>query len=149
MEAWMWIIWLVVFVIAIAVEAIGTDLVSIWFAAGALVSLIISFIPSATWWIQLIVFVVISLVCLFCLRPLAHKYMRNNTVRTNIDEIIHSKGVMKARYDYLHHGEVVINGVTWTAIASKERDVLEEGDVVTVVAITGNKLIVEKIKDKE
>ncbi|MCQ2773098.1 MAG: NfeD family protein [Bacilli bacterium] len=149
MEAWMWIIWLTIFVVAIIVEAIGADLVSIWFAAGAMVALILSFIPNCYWWIQLIVFVVISTALLFCLRPLAHRYMRNNIVRTNIDEMIHSKGVMKARYDYLHHGEVVVNGVTWTAIASKEKDVLNEGDIVTVVAISGNKLIVEKIKDKE
>ena len=43
MEQWMWIIWLTIFVVSLIIEAIGTDLVSIWFAFGALVSLIISF----------------------------------------------------------------------------------------------------------
>ena len=144
MEAWMWIIWLCIFVLAIIIETLGTDLVSIWFAAGALIALIISFTGCA-WWIQLIVFVVVSLISILCLRPLVHKYMRNSIVKTNIDEMIHSKGVMKEKYDILHHGEVVVNGITWTAIAQEEKDVLNPGDIVEVVGITGNKLIVKLV----
>ena len=49
MEQWMWIIWLVVFVLALVIEAIGTDLVSIWFAAGAVVAIILSLIPEVPW----------------------------------------------------------------------------------------------------
>lgn len=148
MEAWMWIIWLGIFILAIVIETLGTDLVSIWFAAGALIALIISFTGCA-WWIQIIVFAAVSVVSILCLRPLIHKYMRNNIVRTNIDQMIHSKGVMKERYDILHHGEVVVNGVTWTAIAQKEKDVLEPGDIVEVVGVTGNKLIVTLVAKGE
>ena len=54
MEQWMWIIWLTIFVISLIIEAIGTDLVSVWFAFGALVSLIISF-TACPWWVELIV----------------------------------------------------------------------------------------------
>ena len=141
-EEWMWAIWLGVFVIALIIEAIGTDLISIWFAFGAIVSLIISF-TSAPWWVEIIVFSVVSACSLLALRPLIHKWMRQNMVKTNVDEMINSKGVMKAKYDLLHHGEVQINGVIWTAIAQNEKDVLEVGDIVTVVGIVGNKLIVK------
>ena len=141
-EEWMWAIWLGVFVIALIIEAIGTDLISIWFAFGAIVSLIISF-TSAPWWVEIIVFSVVSACSLLAFRPLIHKWMRQNMVKTNVDEMINSKGVMKAKYDLLHHGEVQINGVIWTAIAQNEKDVLEVGDIVTVVGIVGNKLIVK------
>ena len=58
MEQYLWIVWLAIFVIAVAVEASGPSLVSIWFAIAALVTMIISFIPGVAWWIELIVFIV-------------------------------------------------------------------------------------------
>lgn len=143
MEEWMWAIWLGIFVLALIIEAIGTDLVSIWFAFGALVALIISF-TVAPWWVEIIIFSVVSAATLLLLRPLAHKWMRNNLVKTNVDEIINSKGIMTAKYDFLHHGEVKINGVIWTAISQNDKDVLNVGDIVSVVGISGNKLIVKK-----
>ena len=143
MEEWMWIIWLTIFVVSLIIEAIGTDLVSIWFAFGALVSLIISF-TACPWWVELIVFITVSASTLLVLRPLAHKWMRRGITKTNVDEIINSKGVMTAKYDLLHHGEVKINGVIWTAIGQNEKDVLNVGDVESVVGISGNKLIVKE-----
>jgi membrane protein implicated in regulation of membrane protease activity len=44
-EQYMWIIWLVLFVAMLIIEAIGPALVSIWFALGAVIALILSFIP--------------------------------------------------------------------------------------------------------
>jgi membrane protein implicated in regulation of membrane protease activity len=149
MENWMWVIWLVLFVLALVIEAVGTDLVSIWFAAGALVSLILSLIPGVSWWIELIVFMVISIATLCCFRPLVHKYMRRDLINSNIDEMKGKKGVMVAKIDMLHHGECKINDVTWTAIGATEKDVIPEGSVVEVLAVSGNKLIVKKVQDTE
>jgi membrane protein implicated in regulation of membrane protease activity len=148
MEAWMWTIWLSVFVLALIIEAIGTDLVSIWFAAGALVALIVSFIPDVSWWIELIIFIVISIVTLCCFRPLIHKYLRRDIVRSNVDEIIHKKGLLTQKIDLLHQGRVKINDVTWTAIAQNEKDVIEAGETVEVLAVSGNKLIVRKAEEE-
>jgi membrane protein implicated in regulation of membrane protease activity len=149
MENWMWVIWLVLFVLALVIEAVGTDLVSIWFAAGALVSLILSLIPGVSWWIELIVFMVISIATLCCFRPLVHKYMRRDLINSNIDEMKGKKGVMVAKIDMLHQGECKINDVTWTAIGANEKDVIPEGSVVEVLAVSGNKLIVKKVLDTE
>ena len=54
MEQYMWIVWLALFVIMLVVEAAGPALVSIWFSFGALIALIISFIPGIEWWIEVI-----------------------------------------------------------------------------------------------
>ena len=94
MEQYMWIVWLVAFVLFIIIEAIGTDLVTIWFAGGALIALIISFIPNVPWWVQLIVFFVISIVCLFAVRPLARKYMRGKIVKSNVESLVGRKGMI-------------------------------------------------------
>ncbi len=142
----MWIIWLAIFVITIIIEAVTADLVTVWFALGGLVSLIISFIPGVAWWIELIVFFVISVAALLCLRPLATKLLKRNLVNSNVDEMIHKKGKMIKACDELNHGEVKINGVIWTAISADEHREIKEGSLVEVLAIDGNKLVVKEIQ---
>lgn len=146
MEAYMWIVWLGIFVLALVIEAISPELVSIWFAAGAIVSLIVSFIPGAAWWIELIIFIVISATTLLCLRPLIKKFMKRNIVNSNVDEMIHKKGKMIKGCDEYNHGEVKINGVIWTAQSSEEKTPISEGAQVEVLSIDGNKLIVKEVK---
>ena len=146
MENFMWIIWLGIFVLAIVIEALTADLVTIWFAFGGVIALVISFIPGVNWWIELIVFMVISVVTLLCLRPIATKLLKRNIVSSNVDEMIHKKGKMIKGCDELNHGEVKINGVIWTAISSDEHQDIKEGTLVEVLAVDGNKLVVKEIK---
>ena len=146
MEAYMWIVWLGIFVLALVIEALSPELVSIWFAAGAIVSLIVSFIPGAAWWIEVIIFIVISATTLLCLRPLIKKFMKRNIVNSNVDEMIHKKGKMIKGCDEYNHGEVKINGVIWTAQSSDEKTPIDAGALVEVLSIDGNKLVVKEIK---
>ena len=61
MEQYMWIVWLSLFVVMVIIEVSGPALLSIWFAFGSLVSLIVSLIPGVPWWVELIIFIAISL----------------------------------------------------------------------------------------
>jgi len=147
MEAYMWIVWLVIFVAALMIEGMSSELVSVWFAAGSLVALIVSFIPEVAWWIQLIIFAVISVASLVCLRPIIHKALKRTVVSSNVDELIHKKGKMTKGCDEFNHGEVKIGGVLWTAYASDEKVPIAAGAVVEVLAIDGNKLVVKEVKN--
>ena len=144
MEQYMWIVWLVVFVLAVIIEATTAELVSIFFAVGAAITLIISFIPGVTWWIELIVFVVVSGASLLGLRPLMHRFLAKEGRRTNIDEMIGKKGLMIKGCDELNYGEIKVNGVIWTAMNENEKEPINEKEVVTIVAVKGNKLVVRK-----
>ncbi|MCR5348417.1 MAG: NfeD family protein [Bacilli bacterium] len=144
MEQYMWIIWLSVFVIGLIVEAIGTDLVSVWFSGGALIALIISFIPEVAWWVEVIVFVVVSAVCLLTLRPLTRKYMRGKIVSSNADALIGKKGMLLEKVGPMHRGVCQLGDVKWTALGLEDDTKIEAGKVVEVVAISGNKLIVRE-----
>ena len=144
MEQYMWIVWLALFIVMIIVEASGPALVSIWFAAGALVALIISFIPGVEWWVEIIVFVVISGVSLLGLRPIVRKFISKERRDTNIDEMIGKKGLMIKGCDELNYGEIKVNGVIWTAISEDSREAIEANSVVVIVAVQGNKLVVKK-----
>lgn len=144
MEQYMWIIWLSLFVVMIFIEAIGPELITLWFGFGALVAMIVSFIPNVPWWVEAIVFVAVSLATLFALRPLAKKYFKRNVVRSNADSLIGRKGIIIEPISLLEPGSCKINDVTWTAVAVDENESIGKGEVVEVVALSGNKLIVKK-----
>ena len=146
MIEYLWAIWLGVFVLALIIEGLSSELVSLWFAFGALIALIVSLIPGVAWWIQLIVFTVISVATLFALRPILMKFMNRHKVQSNVDSLIHKKGKMTKACDQFNHGEVKIDGVIWTAISQEETVSIEQGAIVEITAIDGNKLIVKEIK---
>ena len=145
----MWIIWLAVFVLALLIEAIGPEIVSVWFAGGALVSLIISFIPGVEWWIQVIVFAVVSAALLVFIRPFLAKALKRETINSNADTMVGKKGIIVAKVEETESGEVNVDGVIWTAIATKDGLVIDKDSRVKVMAVSGNKLVVTPINSKE
>ncbi|MBE6141944.1 MAG: NfeD family protein [Erysipelotrichaceae bacterium] len=145
MEQYMWIVWLAIFVVAIIIEATTTELVSIFFCFGSIIALIISFIPGASWWIQLIVFIVVSGASLLGLRPLVHKYFNKEKRNTNVDELIGKKiTILDLNKDNLY--EAKVNGLVWRVTTVDEEEQLKENDKAEVVAISGNKLVVRKVE---
>ena len=144
MEQYMWIIWLVVFVVSIIIEAVTAELVSIFFCAGSLVALIISFIPGVDWWVETVLFVVISGASLLGLRPLMKKFLNKEKRATNVDEMIGKRGIMLKGCDEMHPGEIKFNGVVWTAINLVDNEEIKENEKVVIVGVDGNKLIVKK-----
>ena len=143
MNEFMWAIWLGIFALAIIVEFSTTELVSIFFAFGSVLALVISFIPGVTWWIQLIVFVVISGVSLLGLRPLMRRYLNKEKRNTNVDELIGKKvTVIDVNGD--GYPEAKINGLIWRLTNANEDEKIEVGDKAIVIKIEGNRLVVRK-----
>ena len=147
-EQYMWIVWLALLVLMVVVEAMGPALVSIWFAVGALAALIVSFIPGVAWWIEVIVFVIVSTVTLLAVRPLSKRYFKRNTIKSNVDSLVGKRGVLIEEISPFSAGLCKINDVSWTAISSDDKESIATGSVVEVVTIAGNKLIVKKVEDK-
>ena len=149
MEQYLWIIWLAIFVIALVIEASGPSLVSIWFALGALVTMIISFIPGVAWWIELIVFVVVSITAILALRPILNKYFKINKFNSNVDSLSGKEGYVLEEISFLIPGVVKIGDVKWSAIPVKKDEIILVNSVVEVVNVEGNKLIVKKVEEKK
>lgn len=149
METYMWIVWLAIFVVMIIIETAGPELISIWFAAGALVSLIASLLPNTPWWVQVIIFVVVSIAAVFGLRPLLKRFLRSGEIiKTNVDSLIGKRGYVIQDIAYLKPGAVKINDVSWTALPLNNNETLLENSIIEVVAVNGNKLIVKKVEEK-
>lgn len=145
-ESWMLWIWLAVFVLAIILEAVTQDFLSIWFSVGALVAMII-----CTWvpfWVELIIFSVVSLVALLLTRPLAKKLTARSVRYTNVDEFVGKRVKAEMEITKFDAGEVKVNGVVYTAILMEdENDTIPVDSIVEIVALKGNKIVVKKIEE--
>ena len=141
------IIWLLVIIALLTVEASTVTLVSLWFAAGALAALIAGLF-SAPLWLQLTLFLVVSTVTLASLRPIVRKYLRPRMTKTNVDSIIGSQGYVTADVDNLAAtGTVKLGGMEWTA-RSVNGEPIPAGTLVEVERIEGVKAFVAPVKVK-
>lgn len=147
-ETYMWIVWLAIFVITLIIEASGPAIVSVWFSFGALIALIVSFIPNVPWWTEVIIFVVLSAAALLALRPIVRRYIKHNKYNTNVDSYTGKRGYVIEDIEYLKPGAVKIGDVSWTAIPVDKSAKILENEIIEVVAVNGNKLIVKKVEEK-
>jgi len=135
-------VWLVAVVAFLVIEAVVPGLVSLWFAVGALAAML-SAMLGAPFWLQLVWFFVVSLLALLLTRPLVKKYVNGKVQPTNADAVIGKECVVTEAIDnILAQGAVKVRGMEWTARAESDEKKFAAGDVVTVVAIEGVKLIV-------
>ena len=136
-------VWMVLMIILLIVEGLVPGLVSIWFALGALGALL-SAIVGAPLWLQVLWFLLISLVTLVLTRPLAKKYVNSRATPTNADMLIGQECIVTEAIDnVLGLGAVTVGGKIWTARTENHDVKAEVGRVMTVVRIDGVKLIVK------
>ena len=143
------LLWLGLFLVFLIAEAVTVDLISVWFAGGSLVALIASlFMGDDTLWIQILLALVVSLVCLLLTRPMVRKWQtKHRDVTTNFDRIIGMTGVVTERIDDLGGtGYVSVDGKEWMARTGKEDRIVEPGTRVKVLCIEGAKIFVEPEK---
>ena len=137
-------LWLAAMIILLVVEAMAPGLVSIWFAIGALAAMISSMFKAPVW-LQLVWFVLVSIVSLILTRPLAKKYVNSRTVPTNADMAVGQDCIVTEAIDnVLGTGAVTVGGKVWTARMAETDGKAAKDAVLRVVRIEGVKLIVEE-----
>lgn len=139
----MMILWMVILIISIAVEALTLGLTSIWFAGGALVAVFASVLHAPVV-LQVVLFFTVSLLMLFFTRPVAVKYFNKDRVKTNAEGMIGSRAIVTGEIDNLQStGRATAGGLEWSARSAEPNKKIPMGTVVTIVAIDGVKLIVK------
>ena len=137
-------IWLIIFVACIVVEIITMGLTTIWFAGGSLVASVAAAI-GAPLWLQIVLFVAVSLVLLYFTRPIAVKYFNKDRVKTNAESLVGKQAIVISEIDNLQGiGQVTVGGQEWSARTTEEGITLPVGSVVIIRAISGVKLMVEE-----
>ena len=143
MEGSMPVFWLALFVILGILEAVTTQLVTIWFAVGALFALGAAAFHAPIW-LQCVLFVLVSVCALVLTRPIVRKHLNSRKVPTNADRVIGRSGTVLQTIDNLHsEGTVSVDGTVWTA-RSEDGSVIEAGTQVIAQRIEGVKLIVKQ-----
>lgn len=141
-------IWLGIFVLTVILEASTQDFVSIWFAVGALVAIAISY--SAPFWVELIVFVVISAMALIFTRPLVKKLMDRTVRKTNSDDFVGKRVKVEKEITKYDGGLVKLNGIVYSAILMEEEEKsIPLDSIVEVVSLKGNRVVVKLIEKNE
>ena len=136
--------WMIVFIALVLLELATVNLVSIWFALGALASFVLSlWVDNATW--QIALFILISFISLLLTRSFVNKIRGGKVVPTNLDRVIGQIGLVTEEINKLEPGEVKVDGKRWSAVSSKK---IKVGSKVEILSIDGVKLNVKEIKEE-
>ncbi|MCI8373151.1 MAG: NfeD family protein [Lachnospiraceae bacterium] len=142
----MW--WLCAFVVFLLAEIASVALTSIWFSVGALAAFVVSLYCDILW-VQILVFLLVSLVLVIVTRPVADKFLNRDRAKTNVDAIVGRQGIVTEDIDDLKAtGEVSLAGQIWMARTGVEGRRIEKDAKVVVREIRGVKLIVEEKKEE-
>ena len=138
MDIW---IWAIVIVVALVVEFTTPEMVSIWFAIGALVALTLAAVGVQTW-VQVVVFSTVSLALLLSLRKILAKYLTVKDEKTNADSFVGKTFVLTEPITLSTNGKISIADIEW-AVTTEGKEELEKGQKVTIIEIKGNKFVVK------
>jgi membrane protein implicated in regulation of membrane protease activity len=138
------VIWLVLLVILLGIEAVTLGLTTIWFAGGALAAFLLS-LAGADLLVQLVCFCVVSVILLIFTRPVAVRYLNRDRVQTNASSLIGTAAVVTEEIDNLAGtGQVQVQGQEWTARSTSDELVISSGTHVVIREIRGVRLIVKE-----
>ena len=144
---WEAIFWLAALVVFLIMEASTVMLVSIWFAAGALAAIVVA-LTGGSLSFQVVVFLAVSILLLASLRTLVRKHFTPRLVRTNVDSVVGSIGIVTTPVNNIAAlGRVEINGMEWAA-RSTTGSPLPEGARVKVDKIEGVKVFVSLAQEE-
>ena len=134
------IFWVIAAVVFGIIEGATVALVTIWFALGAVAAAVaaqLGFSPVA----QVGTFVIVSALFLCVTRPVLKKIAVKDPQKTNADRFIGGIGIVTEPIDGINSsGQVKVGGSVWSAVS--ESGVIEKGEKVEVIRISGVRLVV-------
>jgi membrane protein implicated in regulation of membrane protease activity len=140
------IVWVVVFFVAVIIESLEPQLVSLWFAGGALVALLFATVFQVNFVWQALLFTLTSVILLVLTRPFVKKVTTYPTVPTNADALIGKEILVEKSFGPKQSGMGLQGDVHWKLIAKGDVS-FKSGEFAIVQEINGNKLTVIKKKE--
>ncbi|MBP5313608.1 MAG: NfeD family protein [Eggerthellaceae bacterium] len=134
-------VWLGIIVIAGIIEIATVSMITLWFVVGGFAAFMVALFTDNIF-IQIIVFIVISILCLVFLRPLILK-TRAKGLKAEPSNVGRTAVVIEEINNDLLMGRIETDDrMTWSAKSSNDA-IIPAGSVVTVVGQESVKLIVE------
>ncbi len=139
------ITWFYIFLAFLIIELLTINLVTIWFAVGALVAAALSY-WGQPYDVQISVFLTVSIALLIPLKPWAQQKFNNSRAKTNLEALIGKTALVEQTIDTANElGKVKLDGMEWSAKTEDLHDIIQEGELVEVIKVEGVKLIVKKV----
>ena len=139
---WASIIWFALVLLFLIVEAACPILlVSIWFAAGSLVAMVVSFFSGPVW-LQILLFLAVSCALVVLLWPFTKKFLNPKLTKTNVDAIVGTQGLVTAAIENTSaQGQVKLGAMEWSA-RSSSGEAIPVGTLIKVDRVEGVKVFV-------
>ena len=138
-------IWFLIALIMIIIELVTVNLVCIWFAFASVVAGISTLLTDNIT-IQIIVFIISSIIFLIITKPVIKKIRGKEIEKVNLDRVIGKIGVVTENITPLEVGEVKVDGKRWSATSNEE---IKKDSKVEILSIDGVKLLVRKMKEED
>lgn len=138
-------VWIGVIVISVVFEfSSPIQLAGIWSALGAVAALVLELF-GAEIWVQVVVFILVTIVLIALTRPFARKMTNFKKSATNADINIGKKGtVTRITDEDAGIFRVKVDNEDWSA-TTEDNKPLPVGSAVSVLRIEGVKLVVEPV----
>lgn len=144
------ITWAILFVIFVIAEFASVQLISIWFAFGALVTMLCTYFFDIPVMGQLAIFIITSALLIAVTFPLIRKRLNTVRVATNNDlDIGQNATVIEEVNTDSGTGRVTLNGVDWCAVPKDRNMIIPVGSIVIVREVQGAKLVVSLKEEKK
>ena len=136
--------WLIVVAVLLILEILTLGLTTIWFAGGALIAFIAGLF-AAPLWLQIVLFLVVSIVLLLFTRPIARKHLNSNREKTNIDSLAGKQGKVIEEIDNFNQtGKIMLNGMEWMARSASSEGTIPAGTKVEIMEVKGAHVVVQE-----
>lgn len=137
----MFLLWILIIVLLIALEFISITIIPIWFAIGGLISLFLSlFINSFI--IQFIIFLIFGFVLKAKYRDKVKDSWTNTIYMKTAKRVIGKNAVVVERIEKNNVGKIKVNG---RILPATSKQALNIDAKVRIVGVSNDSLIVEKI----
>jgi len=134
------VVWLIAGFALIAAEVLSGGFVLIMLGMGALMAAGSAWL-GASIWLDVAVFAGASAALTLLARPPLVRQLHAAHVPTNIDALLGDKAIVISTVD-AHGGKIKLRGELWSARAYDETEVIEPGQRVTVMTISGATAVV-------
>lgn len=141
-------VWLGLMILFLIAEGATVSLVSLWFAAGAVVAMFAALLGAGAW-LQTGLFLVVSGALLLMLRPIVRRYLVPKITATNVDSLVGATGLVTESIDNVTaSGQVKLGAMEWTARSTTGENI-PQGALIRVDRIEGVKVYVTPVNVPE
>lgn len=141
-------VWLGLMILFLIAEGATVSLVSLWFAAGAVVAMFAALLGAGVW-LQTGLFLAVSGALLLMLRPIVRRYLVPKITATNVDSLVGATGLVTVAIDNVTaSGQVKLGAMEWTARSTTGENI-PQGSLIRVDRIEGVKVYVTPVNVPE